>query len=141
LTYRRSTGERIDLYIGYQRYQQAGKGLSEALPKFARGRASILDAGVAPNLTELNQIESSGTTTARGILYWFDVDGFGLANRYEAKRRLIWNAITQGRTNGAVIAVSWDADSGVGFETSRDRAVDFIRSLVPVLPKYLPSRA
>jgi EpsI family protein len=141
LTYRRGTVDRVHLYIGYQRYQQAGKGLSEALPKFVQGHTSIYDVRVAPNLTALNQIENSTGTKTRGVLYWFDVDGFGLANRYDAKRHLLWNAVTRGRTNGAVIAVTWATGSGVDFETSRDRIVDFIRSLVPVLSKYLPSHA
>src|SRR5262249_36877250 len=119
----------------------AGKSLTEASPAFASENASIVDISVSPTLTRLNEVEHRSDRGTTGALFWYDVDGQSAVSRYDAKRFVLWNALTRGRTNGAVIAVGWDAPAGVDPRLARERALDFVRSLVPVLPKYLPSRA
>ena len=86
-------------------------------------------------------IEQVTAGATRGAAFWYEVDGRSAVDRFEAKRYVLWNALTRGRTNGAVIVVDWDAPGGTEPRVSRDRVIDFLRSLVPVLPNYLPSRA
>jgi EpsI family protein len=141
LTYRRSAGERIRLYIGYLRRQQAGRGMAEASAELPRGTESVLDVGIAPDLSRLNLVEHRESGATSGVFYWYNIDGQTALDRYDVRRRVLWNAIKQGRSNGAVIMVFWEAPAGADFDASRERALDFIRSLVPILPKYLPSHA
>jgi EpsI family protein len=139
-TYRRASGERVRLYVGYLRYQHAGKGLANALPQLPRGIQSTLAVDV-DTIKHLNAVEQQSARGTSGVLFWYDIDGVSAADRFEAKRRVLWNGVTHGRTNGAVILVRWDAPPGVDPQISRERALDFIRSLSVVLPNYLPSRA
>jgi len=138
--YRRTSGERVRLYIGYLRYQQVNRGLANALPKLPYGRQSIWNVDL-DSVKQLTLVEQASAGATRGAAFWYEVDGVAAADRLEAKQHVLWNALTRGRTNGAVIMVAWDVPSGADARISRERVFDFLRSLVPVLPNYLPSRA
>jgi len=138
--YRRTSGERVRLYIGYLRYQQLNRALANALPKLPSGVQTIWNVDLDP-VKQLTLIEQVSAGATRGAAFWYEVDGRSAADRFAAKRYVLWNALTSGRTNGAVIMVDWDAPGGTEPRVSRERVIDFLRSLVPVLPNYLPSRA
>jgi EpsI family protein len=141
VTYRRTSGERVTLYIGYQRHQQAGKGLTNAQPTLEHGAVpSVLNVTELGSLTELNQIEQRSESMTRHVLYWFDLDGRLATSRYKAKTYVFWNAVTRRRTNGAVVAVAWQCRASES-DVTRQRALEFIRALMPILPRYLPSSA
>jgi EpsI family protein len=139
LTYRRTSGERVRLYIGYLRYQRARRGLANALPPLPSGNHSTVSVDL-PSVKQLNLVEERSATATAGALFWYDIDGQAVADSLEVKGHVLWNAVTRARTNGAVIAVSWDAPANVDPELARERALDFVRSVVPVLPDYLPSQ-
>jgi hypothetical protein len=52
---------------------------------------------------------------------------------------MVWDALTRGRTNGAVVMVAWENDTAANAEASRMKAVAFVRAILPVLPKFIPS--
>ncbi len=139
LTYRRASGERIRLYIGYLRFQHSKKNVTNILP-LPRGNESVARIDLAPHLQQVNQIEQQTSAATTGILYWYELAGVAVTRRLDAKLQVLRNALGHGSTNGAVIMVAWDVPNGVSFQTSRDRALDFVRSLATVLPNFLPSR-
>lgn len=141
LTYKHVSGKVVRLYVGYQRRQVAAKGLGVALPKFPRGTAAVIRAPLSPYLQEVNEVVQRFETHGSDALYWFVVGEVPVARALDAKIQLVRNAVTNWQTNGAVIVVSWDTPNDLPGDSSRQLALNFIRSLITVLPKYLPSRS
>jgi EpsI family protein len=132
-SYRNRAGERLRLYVGYYRYQESGKELngdtSRALDQDAAGFTLEL-----PNESVvLKQIERG---SEGGGLFWYDVNGRVVNNIYLVKAYTIWDAMTRRRTNGAVIVVMWDGSQS---HAAREKAVRFVRAVMPFLRQSLPS--
>jgi len=138
-TYRNGSGERVRLYIGYYRSQHEGKQLFGGENSALRAASSTTNIDVEPHAIEINQVEQRRAGTSRGLLFWYDLNGRVLANMYRAKGYAIWDALTRRRSNGAVVMVAWDGpaeDDSVG---SREQAIEFVRALLPLLPRFIPS--
>jgi EpsI family protein len=135
--YRSATGERVRLYIGYHRFQQEGKKLagpaSSALGRIASPVMLLSESGT------INEVDQLRGLVPRGVFFWYDLNGRIVANIYLAKGYTLWDALTRGRTNGAVIMVAWDCPAGRSVDASRQKALGFVQALVPLLRQYLPA--
>ena len=137
--YRKASGERVWLYIGYQRSQRDGK---ELVVLQNEGPAVAMSQLTLPRVTdsvELNELTRADGRLQHGMVFWYDLNGRVVANRYQAKGYLLLDALTRGRTNGAVVMVGWEAPAGAQFHGLREDAIGFIKSLLPLLPQYIPS--
>jgi hypothetical protein len=65
------------------------------------------------------------------------VNGRILSNFYAAKGYTVWDALTRGRTNAAVIMIEWSARSPDDFERSREQVLDFADAMMPLLRQSL----
>lgn len=72
------------------------------------------------------------------ILYWYQDRGRIITSEYWAKIYLIWDSITTGRTDGAMIRVSVPIPRGEGPEQALDLAIQYIHQVSPFLVEYLP---
>ena len=68
------------------------------------------------------------------ILFWYDVNGQVVTSRATAKLRRIWNAMTTGKTNGALVVVH---DPTGHSDPDMKNEKEFVRSLLPILRSYL----
>ncbi len=136
---RRSTGERVRLYIGYHRSQEDGKELTGEASELLGAAASPVALQVGPKTVVLNEVLHRKAGAERGVLFWYDVNGRTISNIHFAKAYTLWDALTRLRTNGAVIMVEWDSPEGVPSDVSRQEAIGFVRALFPLLPEYIPS--
>ena len=139
-TYRDSAGQRVRLYIGYHRSQREGKELvGDAASHVLNIAATPVSVPVDAGAVELRQVQQELASSSRGLLFWYDFNGRVFSNLYLAKRYMVWDALTRGRTNGAVVMVAWENDTAANAEVSRMKAVAFVRAILPVLPKFIPS--
>jgi EpsI family protein len=136
--YRSASGERVRLYIGYYRDQQHGKELIGDLSHALRAAASPLELVLPSETIEINQVVP-GTRIQQGLIFWYDLNGRIVADIYQAKAYMVWDALTRRRTNGAVIMVGWEYPAGGDFGASRLKTIGFVRELVPLLRQHLPS--
>lgn len=136
--YRSASGERVRLYIGYYREQQQGKELTGDVSHALRAAASPLELTLDSETIEINQVVPEARIQ-RGLIFWYDLNGRIVADMYLAKAYTVWDALTRRRTNGAVIMVAWEYPAGVEFDASRSKAVGFVRELVPLLRRHMPS--
>jgi EpsI family protein len=137
-TYQNASGERVRLYVGYDRYQQDGKALDGEASGLLHAAARPLRLGNADSTAiEINQVvwPQSGD----GMFFWYDFNGRIVTNRYAAKAYMLWDAVTRFRTNGAVIMVAWSRPRTADLDSSRRCAMGFVRALLPVLTRYLPT--
>jgi EpsI family protein len=75
------------------------------------------------------------------VLYWYQSHGRVVANEYRSKIFMVYDAVRLNRTDAALVRViSPRIGSGPDAEEAASAAaVDFVRSMFPLLDKYLPS--
>jgi EpsI family protein len=128
----------VRLYIGYYRDQQHGKELIGDLSHALRAAASPLEVVLPSETIEINQVVP-GTRIQQGLIFWYDLNGRIVADMYQAKAYMVWDALTRRRTNGAVIMVGGSIAAGGDFDASRLKTIGFVRELVPLLRQHMPS--
>jgi len=138
--YETASGETIRLYIGYYEYQEQAKELINYKTKELHLNASKYevdinkDAPVEINKVLLPSPKGSGSTL---ILFWYDLNGRIVADRYMAKAYTAWDAMIHGRTSGAVIMLTSDLDDRGGLDKALRADEAFIRVIFPLLKDCL----
>jgi EpsI family protein len=138
-TYHNDAGQRLRLYIGYHRSQRDGKELVGETGHLLNVAATPLNVSFGNEEIELREVQQNLAGNSRGLFYCYVINGRVLSNLYLAKRYMVWDALTRRRTNGAVVMVAWGSGSIVDAEVSRLNAAEFMRAVLPLLPKFIPS--
>lgn len=73
--------------------------------------------------------------------YWFEQRGRAVTNEYQNKWLLLWDALTLGRTDGALVRVEVLLRPGQSVKDGQDLVDDMVSRIVPLLPEYVPGRA
>lgn len=136
--YRDPKGRPFELYVAYLGSQEKG-------PKIADYRTALLHQKA--DRVEIQAEGGRGIWVNRGtfsrergpdrILFWYDVDGRVIADRYRAKLAMTFNGLFWGRSNGALVLISVPNPDDPEDEARSEE--DFARELLPVLRGYLPS--
>lgn len=137
--YRDSSGQQVRLYIGYHRSQREGKELPGQAGHLLDAVSKQVPLQIGANTLELGQVTVSGPRSSRGVLYWYDFNGRVFSRSYLAKQYIVWDALTRGRTNGAVVMIAWETGEDRNAELSRAKAAAFAESILPLLPNFIPS--
>ena len=142
--YRNSNGDVIGLYIGYFKSQREGKGIHSP-------RQCLPGAGWNPVNTAVHRMEVPGHNPetvsvnkyimGKGLdrqlyLFWYQGRGRIYASEYWNKIYLIWDALTQKRTDGALVRVNNPVIGNV--EDALKTQSDFIQLFFPLLKEYIP---
>ena len=109
--YRRPDGTVVDIYIGYyasQRQHQAMVSHHSAELHSRAMRRRI--GGSGGRAFDANYVGPDKNGVER--MFWYDVDAKPETGRYIVKARTLWNAVWDGRSNGAVIVLSSKASAG-----------------------------
>lgn len=134
-----SSGRTIELYIGYFASQIQGKELiNVTLNDLYMKTSQYL---LKPDNTGVSHTINKAVTTDGGknllVLYWYDIDGHILVNKYEAKLFTAFNGAIRNTTNGAIVMITSEIDgrSDVNKLTKADES--FIKELRPFLSAHL----
>jgi len=142
--YRNSKGEVIGLYVGYFKSQKEGKGIHSP-------RQCLPGSGWVPVNTEVYQMTAPGHNPGtvpvnkfvmgKGLdrqlfLFWYHGRGRVYASEYWNKIYLIWDGLTQKRTDGALVRVN-NLIIGNTEEALKTQS-DFIQLFLPLLKEYIP---
>ena len=77
-------------------------------------------------------------TSRQLVYYWFQERDRNLTNDYAAKLSTVWDGITRGRMDGALIRVITPiADTGPA-AAADDRLQQFLKLALPKIPRYVP---
>ena len=139
--YRDASGKSVTLYIGFYSSQRQGKELiSYKTQDLLDSRASELKVSLEqPNTVTLRRVVHGGTNRKRQILYWYDLDGRVVTDRYLAKGYTVWDAFIKGTTSAAIVMVMTDVYSEVDLENRLAISEAFIREAFPVIRDFLSS--
>lgn len=73
------------------------------------------------------------------MYYWFPQRGRDIANDYQLKWYLLWDAIMRDRTDGALVRLIVPLRRGESVTDGDRQLTAFARAFVPVLPRYVPN--
>jgi EpsI family protein len=139
--YKDSKGREVKLYTGYFASQKQGKEMIYyTLQELYNNTVeTVVTIGPADKAVHVNKaLIATGIGRVRPILYWYDVQGKIIANRYIAKFVTALNGLFRNGTNGALVMVYSDEKDPEQIEQTFNDEIDFIRELMPALAKYLP---
>ena len=143
--YRNSNGETIGLYIGYFKSQREGKGIHS--PRQCLPGAGWVPVNTTvylmpvpdhnPGTVPINKFVMGKGLDRQLYLFWYHGRGRIYASEYWNKIYLIWDALTQKRTDGALIRVNnpviGNTDNALKTQT------EFIQQFIPLLKEYIPN--
>jgi exosortase D (VPLPA-CTERM-specific) len=73
------------------------------------------------------------------VYYWFQQRGRVIANEFAVKWYLFWDALTEHRTDGALVRVITPLPPTGSVEDADRRLTDLVSRIVPDLPRYVPN--
>jgi EpsI family protein len=144
-TYVNERGTTVFLFIAYyasQRQRKTYHSPQNCLPgagwTMGAHRRHPLAAGAAGERRELNEylIEKDGAQML--ALYWYHGHGRMIANEYVGRFYTLADAVTRGRTDGALVRVIVPLASNETEAQARQDGLAFAQSLLPLLPRYIP---
>jgi len=159
-TYRTTSGKEIHLYIGYFELQEQGKELISYKTKDLHLNASKIEVDldsrssiqinkrVVPLRRTLSNEErfitlsSSQVGERQGggtlLLFWYDINGRIVSNRYLAKVYTAWDALIHRKTNGAVIMLVSEFQNAEDLPKILSDTEAFSGKIWSLLQEYLP---
>jgi len=147
LDYRDGRGKEVNVYVTYNGSQRKGKSTHSpdtCLPGSGwifhdSGRAPLrIRSGEAPIQVSRAFMEKSGSRQL--AYYWFPQRGRVLTNMFQLKAYAFWDALTQRRTDGALVRLITPVYGAERPEDAEARLQEFARQFVPILDGFLPGR-
>ncbi len=87
---------------------------------------------------KVNRLETKVGGKNNLVYYWFQHYGSSLADQKLVKPVLLWNSITKGRADGALVRLILDLDKLPSNVSPEDLIKDMIDQINIVLPNYVP---
>lgn len=146
--YRDGDSQAVNFYVAY--YASQRKGASAHSPKSCM-------PGDGWRIGDFNQRKIANLATSRGsplwvnravitkgnarqlVYYWFQQRGRIITNEYLVKWYLFWDALTQRRTDGALVRLVVSLPEGMDESKADDKLVAFLQDVFPRLESYIPS--
>jgi EpsI family protein len=135
----------IGLYIAYFPTQRSGQSIhspqnclpgagwtieSAQITQFADAQGKQYQAN--------DDLITNGGATQE-VLYWYQMHGQSIANDYKAKLYTLADSIRYDRTDAALVRIITPVFPNEDRASARDRALQFARQIVPLLPAYVPN--
>jgi EpsI family protein len=144
--YSSSDQSAVGLYVGYYKSQREGRTIHSPLNCMPGAGWNPVKRGVitvpiesAPAI-RINSLVIAKGNEKQQVLYWYQSHGRVIASEYWGKIYTVLDALRTNRTDAALVRVITPLEgAGAEFETSAEqRCVDFVRTLFPVLRRFLP---
>ena len=135
-------GDAVGLYVSYfarQRQNESSHSPRHCLP--GAGWRPLSESVVpyplpAEGHPQMNEILYGRDERQQLVFYWFRERDHILASEYWVKWQLLWDAITRGRTDGALVRISTRVAGSE--QAARERALLFMQVALPQLDDIFP---
>jgi EpsI family protein len=142
--YRSASGREVRLAVWYFEAQTQGKelvsaGTAKLHSNAIRSKVRLGTQGEA----EVNRVLRREGDKTHMIFFWYDINGHIIAGKHEAKIRTVFDAMINGRTNGALVWVAavLPSEDQAGKDQTLTTLTDFLEDFYPVLRQSLPNPA
>lgn len=150
------SGAVLGLYVGYYSSQRQGDAIhspANCLPgagwqpiETGRLQVRLPPSGAAAGALQERTVDVNRWVIQKGderqlVLYWYQSHGRVVASEYASKVHLVFDAIRLNRTDAALVRVITPIPRGSSdaSEVAERTAVSFVKSLFPVLERFLPA--
>jgi len=148
INYQRLDGKKLNFYVAYYESQRKGESIhspATCLPGSGwsfdqSGTVKITNVPENNGTMEVNRAVMQLGRNKQVTYYWFPVRGRILNNAYQLKIYNFWDALTQQRTDGALVRLITSVYQDENLEDAEKRLQGFVRDVVPALEKYLPGK-
>jgi EpsI family protein len=89
---------------------------------------------------EVNRAVMQSGRNRQITYYWFPVRGRILYNAYQLKIYNFWDALTQQRTDGALVRLITKVYEDETLQDAEERLQNFVRDVVPILEEFIPGK-
>lgn len=136
-------GRQAQLFVAYYRTQRAGESMhspKNCLP--GAGWAPIqsdlvaLPGAAAGTMINRYVIQKDGDRNL--VLYWYQAQGRIIASEYWGKAYLVWDAMREGRRDGAIVRVLVPMQSPESVATATQEALSLATPSLALLRGFLP---
>ena len=136
----------LGLYIGYYRSQRQGDTMHSPLNCLPGAgwqplSKTYTDIEVAPGRTiRVNDLVVQKDLDRQVVVYWYQSHGRVVASEYLGRAYMALDAVRLNRTDGAMVRVIVPVNDRVsdGVASATRTAIDFSRTMFPMLSSYLP---
>ena len=148
VNYKDGYGKNINFYMAYYESQRKGESIhspATCLPgggwEFSQaGSTAIFISGPEQKTIKVNRAFMQLGDVKQLSYYWFPKAGRVLTNAYQLKLYTFWDALTQQRTDGALVRLITPVYQSEDLPQAEKRLQTFIQSLLPILNEYLPGK-
>jgi len=141
--YARPGGQQAQLFVAYYRSQHAGESMhspknclpgsgwepvmSDEVPLAAGGHGAMINR---------YEVENAGDRAM--ILYWYQAQSRIIASEYWGKAYLVWDAMRNGRRDGAIVRVWVPMSDRQTVASATSEALSLANPSLPLLRHFLP---
>jgi EpsI family protein len=144
--YRFGDGQPVNLYAAYYRSQRKGQSAhspQSCLPGGGWEISSIhsMDLPATSRMVRslhVNRALIQKDSQKQIVLYWFKQRDRILSNEYLVKLYLFWDALSRGRTDGALVRIASLVGPGETEDMVDQRLLRFVATIDPELVRYVP---
>ena len=144
--YRFDDGQPVNLYAAYYRSQRKGQSAhspKSCLPGGGWEIASLNGVDLPANSGMVRSLHVNRALIQKGsqkqiVLYWFKQRDRILSNEYLVKLFLFWDALSRGRTDGALVRIASLVGPGETEDIVDQRLLRFVSTIEPELNRYVP---
>jgi exosortase D (VPLPA-CTERM-specific) len=148
INYHNRNGKKVNFYVAYYESQRKGESIhspASCLPGSGwsfNQSGTVKITGVPGNngTYEVNRAVMQSGRNRQITYYWFPVRGRILNNAYQLKIYNFWDALTQQRTDGALVRLITSVYEDEELADAEKRLQNFVRNIVPVLEEYIPGK-
>jgi len=146
--YQNPEKKRINFYVAYYESQRKGESIHSPATCLPGNGWSFDQSGTVKitNVTrnnktmEVNRALMQLGRNRQVTYYWFPCRGRILYNAYQLKIYNFWDALTQQRTDGALVRLITSVYEDETLDDAERRLQNFVRDVEPVLEEYLPGK-
>lgn len=145
-TYISREGETISLFAAYYLKQTEGQGIHSpevCLPSGGWEVYSIDPVTIDMSGTPYGRFAVNRAVIQKGeeqqlVYYWFEQRGQRMTNDFVAKLSVLWDGVTRGRTDGALVRYVTPIGRREGVAAADARLQGFMAETLPRLPRFVP---
>ncbi len=88
---------------------------------------------------EVNRAVIQQGVTKQLVYYWFEQRGKRLTNDYVAKASVVWDSLTMGRTDGALVRFVTPLNTDETEAEADARLAEFVALTLTRMPRFIPN--
>jgi EpsI family protein len=133
----------VGFYLGYWASQRQGDAIHSpmnCLPGagWVPGDYAQIPIEAAGRRIEVNRYVIRKGEDRQIALYWYEGRGRAVANEYESRALLVWDALRRNRSDGALVRITSPVAKGQSVDDAERQAVAFGAQLLPQLSRHIP---